>query len=127
MDHAPLGLWVQADGCCNGPSWVAVEFTPVGFMFLKQGWKSFALARGLKRGHVLQFKYDGAATLFVKIFGISGSRLECCAESEDGSDSSSSSEDDSSSGAAPSGGAEATTIPTASRARTRTPTRRAWR
>ena len=52
-DRTPLGLWVQADGCCNGPSWVATEFTPSAFMFLKQGWKSFALARGLKQGHVL--------------------------------------------------------------------------
>ena len=43
-------------------------------------------------------------TLFVKIFGLSGSRLECCAKSEDGSYSGSSSEDDSSSGAALSGG-----------------------
>jgi hypothetical protein len=103
-DRVPLGLWVQADGYCNGPSWVATEFTPSGFMFLKRGWKSFALARGLKRGHVLQFKYDGAATLFVKIFGISDNRLECCTESEDGSYSGSSSEDDSDSGAAPSGG-----------------------
>ena len=72
-------------------------------MFLRQGWKSFALARGLKRGHILQFKYDGAATLFVKIFGLFGSRLACWAESED-SYSSSSSEDDSSDGVAPSGG-----------------------
>ena len=27
-ERAPLGLWVQADSCCNGPSWVATEFTP---------------------------------------------------------------------------------------------------
>ena len=80
-----------------------MEFAPSGFMFLKQGWKSFALARGLKRGHVLQFKYDRAATLFVKIFGLSCSRLECCAESEDDSYSGSSNEDDSSSGAASGG------------------------
>ena len=58
VDRAPLGLWVLADGCCNGPSWVATEFTPSGFMFLKLGWKSFALACGLKWGHILQFKYD---------------------------------------------------------------------
>ena len=103
-DHAPSGLWVQADGCCNGPSWVATELTASGFMFLRQGWKSFALARGLKQGHILQFKYDGAATLFVKIFVLSGSRLECCVESEDGSYSGSFHEDDSSDGVAPSGG-----------------------
>jgi hypothetical protein len=83
---------------------VAAEFTPSGFMFLKQGWKSFALARGLKRGHLLHFKYDGAATLFVKIFGVFGSRLEYCAESEDGSYSGSSSEDDNDSGTSPSDG-----------------------
>jgi hypothetical protein len=103
-ERAPLGLWLQVDGCCNGPSGVAAEFTPSGFMFLKQGWKSFALMCDLKQGHLLHFKYDGAATLFVKIFRVFGSRLECCAESEDSSYSGSSGEDDSDDGATSSGG-----------------------
>ena len=47
-DRAPLGMWLMADSCCKGPSWVATEFTPTGFMFLRQEWKSFALARNLK-------------------------------------------------------------------------------
>lgn len=35
-DNGPLGLWLQADGYCNGPSWVATEFSLAGFMFLKR-------------------------------------------------------------------------------------------
>lgn len=82
-DRAPPGLWLQPDGCCNGPSWVAVEFTPTSFMFLKRRWKSFALTRGMKKGHVLYFQYDEAATLFMKIFGVTGCHLKCCMESGD--------------------------------------------
>lgn len=84
-DGEPLGLWLQADGCCNGPFWVAAEFSPAGFMFLARGWKPFARSDDLRRGQVLQFRYDGAATLFVKFFRVSGGRMECCAESESGS------------------------------------------
>lgn len=88
-ERAPLGLWLQPDGCCNGPSWVLTEFTSSGFMFLKRGWKSFALPRGLKEGHTLHFKYDGGATLFMKIFGVTGCHRDCCMESDNGSGSSS--------------------------------------
>nr|XP_020174742.1 B3 domain-containing protein Os03g0212300-like [Aegilops tauschii subsp. strangulata] len=85
----PLGLWLQPDGCCNGSSWVATEFTSSGFMFLKRGWKSFALAPGLKEGHIVHFKYDRAATLFMKIFGVAGyCHLDCCMESDNSGSSS---------------------------------------
>ncbi|XP_020172571.1 B3 domain-containing protein Os03g0212300-like [Aegilops tauschii subsp. strangulata] len=82
-ERVPMGLWLQPDGCCNGPSWVVTAFTPSGFILLMRGWKSFAVARGLKEGHILHFKYDGAATLFMKIFGVIGYRLKCCTESDD--------------------------------------------
>ena len=82
-DRVLLGLWVRADDCYNSPTWVATEFTPTGFMFLKHGWKSFALACCLKKGQVLLFEYDGAAMLFMKIFGITGCRLKCCMESDE--------------------------------------------
>lgn len=94
-----MGLWLHVGGCCNGPSWVTVELSPAGFMFLRQGWKSFACSRSMKHGPTLQFRYDGAATLFVKFFGVTGGHMECYTESESisGTDSTSGSESDESS------------------------------
>nr|XP_020164295.1 B3 domain-containing protein Os03g0212300-like [Aegilops tauschii subsp. strangulata] len=89
----PLGLWLQPDGYCNKSSLVAAEFTPSGYVYLTRGWKSFARARGLKEGYTLLFKFDGAATLFVKIFGEAGGRLECCMESDSSSSGHSSGDD----------------------------------
>ena len=70
----PVGLWLQPDGCCNGSSWVKVEVTSIGHVFLILGWQPFARARGLKGRHTLHFKYDGAMMLFFKIFGRDGGR-----------------------------------------------------
>ena len=60
-----------------------VEVTSIGHVFLTRGWKSFVRARGLKGRRTLHFKYDGAATLFVRFFGVDGSRLGCCPEGND--------------------------------------------
>ncbi|KAE8774390.1 hypothetical protein D1007_53222 [Hordeum vulgare] len=54
-----------------------MDFNSLGFMFLGLGWKLFALAQGLQDGHILDFKFDGATTLSVKVFGIVGDRLDC--------------------------------------------------
>ncbi|KAE8787814.1 heat shock cognate 70 kda protein 1 [Hordeum vulgare] len=87
-DLAPLGLWLQPNGCCNGLSWVAMEFNSLGFMFLRRGWKMFTLAQCLWDGHVLHFKFDWSAMFFVKVFVSADGRLDCCME--DRSDGSSS-------------------------------------
>nr|XP_020178608.1 B3 domain-containing protein Os03g0212300-like [Aegilops tauschii subsp. strangulata] len=128
VTDTPLGLWLQPDGCCNKSSWVAAEFTPSGYMYLTWGWKSFPHARGLKEGHTLHFKFDGAATLFMKIFGDAGGCLECCIENDNSSGGHSSGDDSSDDGSTPQGEAGATPTPmsphaAASRWR-RTPTRR---
>ncbi|KAM3209851.1 hypothetical protein ACQJBY_064101 [Aegilops geniculata] len=99
----PLGLWLQSDGCYNKSSWVVAEFTPSGYMYLTRGWKSFARAHGLKEGHTLHFKFDGAVTLFVKIFGEAGGCLECCTESDSNGDGHSSNGNSSDGGDASSG------------------------
>ena len=52
--------------------------------YLTRGWQTFARARGLKGRSALHFKYDGLATLFVRVFGAGGLRVGCC--QEDGSD-----------------------------------------
>ena len=65
----PDSLWLQADGCFSKASWVEVEVTPAGNVFLNRGWQTFARTRGLRGRCTLHFKYDRAATLFVKVFG----------------------------------------------------------
>ncbi|KAE8794235.1 heat shock cognate 70 kda protein 1 [Hordeum vulgare] len=99
-DLAPLGVWLQPDECCNGPSWVTTELNSLGFLFVRSGWKSLALARGLQDRHVIQFKFYGVATLFVKVFGSADERLDCCMEDRSGS----SSADDSNNSSSPDGG-----------------------
>ena len=84
----PLGLWLQPDGYCNKSSLVAAEFTPSGYVYLTRGWKLFTRSRGLKEAHTLNFKFNGAAMLFMKIFKEAGGRLECCMESDSSNSSS---------------------------------------
>ena len=38
----PVGLWLQADGCCSRASWVAVEVSVAGNIALACGWHTFA-------------------------------------------------------------------------------------
>ncbi|KAE8768374.1 heat shock cognate 70 kda protein 1 [Hordeum vulgare] len=81
-----MGLWLLADGCCNGPAWVAVDLSPRSAMFLTWGWKSFMRSRGLGLVHLLHFRFDGDSTLFINFFGSAGSELVCCGESSNGSE-----------------------------------------
>ena len=53
-------------------------------MVLTRGWQTFARTRGLGGRCILHIKYDGLATLYVKVFREDGRRVECCPE--DGSD-----------------------------------------
>ena len=81
-EKKPSGLWLQVDGCPNGPSWVEVGYPLPGAMDLGKGWKTFARSHGLGRGMHLVFRYDGKAMAFMKIFDMFGERPACCAESE---------------------------------------------
>jgi hypothetical protein len=63
-------------------------------MLLHRGWKTFARAHCLMKGHILRFKLVEADLLSIKVFGRSGIRLGCCAESSTDDESSSSSDSD---------------------------------
>ena len=78
------GLWLQADGCYCRASWVAVEVSIAGNIALARGWQMFARARGLGRRCTLHVKYDGDATLYVRVFGEDGRRAGCYPEVNDG-------------------------------------------
>ena len=80
---APGGLWLQADGCCSRASWASLEVSAAGSLALTRGWQTFARARGLSRRCTLHFKFDGDATLYVRVFGEDGRRAGCCPENDD--------------------------------------------
>ena len=63
-------------------------------MYFRKGWKTFARAHSLSEGHVLHFKLMEDGFLSVKVFGSSGARLGCCAESSTDDESSSLSDSD---------------------------------
>ena len=81
-------------GCGNGGMWVDVDFPAPHVVYLRCGWKTFARAHSLSEGHVLQFKLMENSLFSVKVFGRSGIRLGCCAESSTDDESSSSSDSD---------------------------------
>ena len=80
------GFWLQADGCCSMASWVAVEVSAAGNAVLARDRRTFARARGLSRRCTLHFRYDGVATLYVRVFGEDGLRAGCCPEDSGGDD-----------------------------------------
>ena len=52
-------------------------------MALPRGWQTFARTRSLGRRCTLHFKFDGDATLYVRVFGEDGLRAGCCPEGDD--------------------------------------------
>ena len=52
-------------------------------MLLTCGWQTFARARGLSRRCTLHFKFNGDATLYVRVFGEDGRCVGCCPEDDD--------------------------------------------
>ena len=74
--------------------WANTKFPVPHVMLLLRGWKTFACAHCQMKGHILRFKLVEVDLLSVKVFGRSGIRLGCCAESSTDDESSSSSDSD---------------------------------
>ena len=81
-------------GCCNGDMWANTRFPVPHVMLLRRGWKTFARAHCLMKGHVLHFKLVESDLLSMKVFGRSGIGLGCCVESSTDNERSSSSDSD---------------------------------
>ena len=64
--------------------WVGIEVTAAGSMVLAYGWQVFARTRGLSGRCTLHFKYDGLATLFVRVFREDNRCAGCCPEDGNG-------------------------------------------
>ena len=90
----PHALRLHMRGCGNNGMRVDVDFPTPRIMYLRRGWKTFARAHSLSEGHVLQFKLMENSLLSVKVFGRSGTRLGCCAESSTDNETSSLSDSD---------------------------------
>ena len=76
--RGPLELWLQhAD--CNAPATGAeIEVVPTGKIFMTRGWGEVARVCRAEGALAIHFEYDGASTLFFKVFDAEGCRLECC-------------------------------------------------
>ena len=81
-------------GCCHGDMWVNTGFPAPEVMLLRRGWKTFACSHFLMDGHVLCLKLAESDLLSIKVFGCSGHRLGCCAESSTDDEDSSSGDSD---------------------------------
>nr|XP_020164695.1 B3 domain-containing protein At1g49475-like [Aegilops tauschii subsp. strangulata] len=90
----PRALRLHMRGCKNGSIRVDVDFPAPHVMYFHRGWKTFARAHSLSEGHVLHFKLMEDGFFSVKVFGSSGARLGCCAESSTDDESSSLSDSD---------------------------------
>ena len=60
-----------------------MEVSIAGNVALARGWQPFAPTCGLSGRYALHFKYDGDATLFVRVFGEDGLPVGCCPEDDD--------------------------------------------
>ena len=60
-----------------------MEVSVTGNAALARGWQTFSHAWGLCRRCTLHFKYDGDATLYVRVFGEDGRRAGCYPEDDD--------------------------------------------
>src|SRR3954462_9764943 len=65
------------------PPGFPLEVSPSGNGALTRGWQTFARARGLSQRCTLHFKFDGDATLYVRVFGEDGRRAGCYPEDDD--------------------------------------------
>jgi hypothetical protein len=90
----PPRLRLRTEGCCNGDMWANTGFPAPHVMVLRRGWKTFARAHSLAEGHILHFNLVESDLFSVKVFGRSGIRLGCCAESSTNDEGSSSSDSD---------------------------------
>ena len=70
------------DGCCSRASWASLEVSVAGNVALTCGWQTFARAHGLSQRCTLHFKFDGDATLYMRVFGEDGRRAGCCPEDD---------------------------------------------
>ena len=55
-----------------------IKAVPTGKIFMTRGWGEVARVCCTRGALAIHIEYDGASTLFFKVFDAEGRRLECC-------------------------------------------------
>ena len=80
--RGPLELWLQHADCDAPATRAEVEAVSTGKIFMTRGWGEVARVCRAEGALAIHFEYDGASTLFFKVFDAEGRRLECYPEGE---------------------------------------------
>ena len=80
--RGPLDLWLQHADCSAPATGAKIEAVPTGKIFMTRGWGEIARVCRARGALAIHFEYDGASTLFFKVFDAEGRRLECCSGEE---------------------------------------------
>ena len=73
-----LELWLQHAKCSTPATGAEVEVISPGKIFMTHGWGEVARVCRTEVALTIHFEYDGAFTMFFKVFDEEGRRLECC-------------------------------------------------
>ena len=76
--RGPLELWLQHSDSSAPATGAEIEVVPTGQIFMTRGWGEIARVCHARGALAIHFEYDGASTLFFKVFDAEGRRLECC-------------------------------------------------
>src|SRR3954468_6955861 len=76
--RGPLKLWLQHAECDTPATGAEVEVVSPGKIFMTHGWGEVARVCRTEGALAIHFEYDGASTMFFKVFDAEGCRLECC-------------------------------------------------
>ena len=76
--RGPLDLWLQHADFDAPATGVEIEAAPTGKIFMTRGWGEVARVCHAEGALTIDFDYDGASTLSLKVFDEEGRRLECC-------------------------------------------------
>ena len=76
--RGPTVLWLQHAGCRSQATAAEVEVVSPGKILMTHGWGEVTRACRAEGALTIHFDYDGASTLFFKVFDEEGRQLECC-------------------------------------------------
>ena len=80
--RGPLELWLQHADYDAPATGAEVEAISPGKIFMTRGWGEIARVCRARGALAIHFEYDGASTLFFKVFNTEGRCLEYCSGEE---------------------------------------------
>jgi hypothetical protein len=76
--RGPVTMRLQHAGCRCRAGVADVKVVPSGEVFMMHGWGEISRACRPERASIVHFMFDGASTLFFKVFGDDGPRVDHC-------------------------------------------------